>query len=435
MNSTFAWFQRSAIPSLRLSPVLIGFSVPISVALDNVLLAMVLLVALPNARAVWRIAVHHPVARAAWLLFGMLVIGVFYGATPLGEGISMLGKYIDLAFIPVFMLLLAKPTHRLWAQNAFFAGMSLTLLLSYLVGAGLLPAQPWMSKHAKIDDPAVFHTPITQSSLMAFAVFLALLKLRESVAQRPVRRTDERQAGYFLRAYGTRAAWCAFALLGGVNVLFIVKGRTGYLILLALIAWFMVSTLQRSMRRVGKPLGWRHVGVVLLTMATLIMSAYHFSPRLHDRLGQVVSEYRAWQPNYGKDTSTGQRLDFYYNTLQIVQRQPLFGVGTGGFPEAFALQTQGTEVLKTRNPHNEYLMITAQTGVIGLAFLLYLFYTQWRCASRLDGPLEHDAALGLVLAYVVNCLFNSPLMDHSDGLFFAFMTAVLFANFKANKDG
>lgn len=435
MSSIFSWLQRNAIPSLRLSPVLIGFSVPISVALDNVLLAIVLLVALPSARDVWRIAVHHPVARAAWLLFGMLVIGMSYGATPVGEAISMLGKYIDLAFIPVFMLLLAKPMHRLWAQHAFFAGMSLTLLLSYLVGAGLLPAQPWMSKHAKIDDPAIFLSPITQNSLMAFAVFLALLKLRESAAQRHVRGTDEGQIGYLLRAYGARTAWCIFALLGGINVLFIVKGRTGYLILLALIAWFMLSTLKRSMQRRGKTPGWRHVSVALLAMATFITSAYHFSPRLHDRLGQVVSEYQAWQPNYGKDTSTGQRLDFYYNTLQIVQRQPIFGVGTGGFPAAFALQTQGTEVLKTRNPHNEYLMITAQTGVIGLALLLYLFYTQRRCASRLGEPLEHDAALGLVLAYVVNCLFNSPLMDHSDGLFFAFMTAVLFANFKAARHG
>lgn len=435
MSSILAWLQRSAIPSLRLSPVIIGFSVPISVALDNVLLAIVLLAVLPNGRDVWRIVAHHPVVRAAWLLFAMLMVGVSYGMTPLGEAVGILGKYIDLAFIPAFMLLLAKPTHRLWAQNAFFSGMSLTLLFSYLVGAGLLSAQPWMSKHALTDDPAIFLSPITQNSLMAFAVFLALLKLRDSVPLHQERQKGERLVAYLLRAYGARTAWGIFALLGVVNVLFMVKGRTGYVILLVLLAWFVLSTLKRNMQRRGKTLGWRHLGVVILMMAALIAAAYHLSPRLHDRVGLVVSEYQAWQPNHGKDTSTGQRLDFYYNTLQIVQRQPLFGVGTGGFPEAFSLQTQGTEVMKTRNPHNEYLMITVQTGVIGLAFLLYLFYTQWRCAPLLAAPFEQDAARGLVLAYVVNCLFNSPLMDHSDGLCFAFMTAVLFANFKAVEHG
>jgi hypothetical protein len=72
-------------------------------------------------------------------------------------------------------------------------------------------------------------------------------------------------------------------------------------------------------------------------------------------------------------------------------------------------------------------MLTVQTGVIGLALLLYLFYTQWRTAPKLPTPFEQDAARGLVLAYAANCSLNSALMDHADGLFFAFMTAALFA--------
>ncbi len=165
----------------------------------------------------------------------------------------------------------------------------------------------------------------------------------------------------------------------------------------------------------------------------LVAAAYLASPRLHDRVGLVASEFHAWQPDHGKDNSTGQRLDFYYNTLQIVQQQPIFGVGTGGFPAAFAQQTQGKDVMQTRNPHNEYLMITVQTGMIGLALLLYLFYTQWRCAPLLDTPFDQDTARGLALAYLVNCLLNSPLLDHADGLFFAFMTAVLFAGMRQEK--
>jgi hypothetical protein len=78
-------------------------------------------------------------------------------------------------------------------------------------------------------------------------------------------------------------------------------------------------------------------------------------------------------------------------------------------------------------------MISAQTGVIGLILLLYLFYTLWRYAPLLPTPFEQDAAKGLVLAYLVNCLLNSALMDHTDGLFFAFMSAVLYANLKIGK--
>lgn len=407
MNAALSGLQRHTLPPLRWSAVLIGLAVPISVALDNLLLAFLLLGALFNARAAGQIALHHPVARAAWLLFAMLAIGTLYGTTPLREAAGTLGKYIDLAFIPLFMLLLSGDSARLKAQYAFLAAMGLTLALSFLLGSGWLPVQHWMSSYALPDNPVVFHSHIAQNNMMAFAVFLALLRLRAAAS---------------LQA---RAGWSLFALLGAINVLFMVQGRTGYLILLALLAWFVWSTLAR-----GKKLGSRNAAALLLMMAGLATAAYQLSPRLHDRVEMLVSEFQAWQPNHGGDTSTGQRLDFYYNTLQIVQQHPLSGVGTGGFPAAFAQQVQGTEALATHNPHNEYLMVAAQTGLVGLALLLYLLYTLWRTAPRLPTAFEQDAARGLVLTYLLNCTFNSALMDHSDGLFFAFMTAVLFTNLK-----
>ncbi|TAN81347.1 MAG: hypothetical protein EPN14_04850 [Gallionella sp.] len=404
--------QRFTLPPLRACIVLLGLTVPISVALDNLLLAIVLLGALFNARAVWRIAARHPVARAAWLLFAVLLFAMFYGATPLREASGTLAKYLDLAMIPLFMLPLSDEAIRRRAQYAFLAAMGLTLALSWLVGLKLLPVQHWMSVFSEPDNPVIFYSHITQNNMMAFAVFLALLNLRDAAS------------------IGARAAWGLFALLGAANVLFMVQGRTGYMILLVLLGWFAWATLARYLHGRGREWGWRQGVALALLLAGLVAAAYHASPRLHGRVGLVMAEYQAWQPNRGKETSTGQRLDFYYNTLHIVRQQPVFGVGTGGFPAAFAEQTQGTDAKQTRNPHNEYLMIAAQTGVAGLALLLYLFYTQWRCAPLLDAPFEQDAARGLVLAYLANCLFNSALLDHADGLFFAFMTAVLFVKLK-----
>ena len=90
-------------------------------------------------------------------------------------------------------------------------------------------------------------------------------------------------------------------------------------------------------------------------------------------------------------------------------------------------------MILTRNPHNEYLLITVQVGVAGFALLLYLFYTQWRHAVKLPGLFEQDAARGLVLTIAVTSLFNSPLHDHTEGLFFAFASAMLFAHFEYGK--
>jgi O-antigen ligase len=356
--------------------------------------------------------VSHPVARAALLLFIALFIAMFYGATPLKEALVTVAKYKSLAFIPIFIFLLSNEMLRRRARYAFLLAMAVTLAVSLLIGLKILPVMPWMNHWTVQDNPAIFHSHITQNNMMAFAVFLSLLEWRDAITR------------------AKRYAWFGFALLGIFNVVFMVQGRTGYLLLVVLLGWFIWRTLVHHLNRQGKRLGWLYGTIAVIGFVLVILMAYQTSSRLHDRVKKVVSEYMEWTPNHANGSSLGERLDFYSNTLQIVRKHPLTGVGTGGFAVAFAQQTEGTEVMKTHNPHNEFLMISTQTGLIGLALLILLFYTHWRYAPLLPTSLEQDAARGLLLAYVVNCSLNSALMDHADGLFFAFMTSALFANLK-----
>lgn len=404
--------QRMTLLTASWLVVLIGFSVPISVALDNILLALVLLMALASLGSIAHLSMQQPVSRAALLLLVLLLLAMAYGATPFPKALALVGKYIDLMFIPIFMLALAEDRCRRNARVAFLAAMAVTLFFSYLIRFEWIAPMSWMNQYTTPANPFIFHSHITQNNFMAFAVFLALLEAREAATM------------------SGRIGWSIFALLATINVLFMVQGRTGYLILLALVGWFAWSTLARQRYAQGKAWDWRHGLAILSGMAVLGLVAYHTSARLHERVALVMAEYQAWSPGQGRMTSTGQRLDFYYNTMQIVRDHPVTGVGSGGFPEAFKQQVQGTEVLLTNNPHNEYLLIAVQTGLPGLALLLYLFYAQWRYAPHLPSALEQDAARGLVLAYLVNCMLNSALHDHADGLFFAFMTAALFAGLK-----
>lgn len=411
LNNSPSLLQRYGLNTLRTSTVLLGFAVPISVALDNLLLAVVLIGMLFNLRHVWSIATQNPVARAAWMLFFFLFVGMFYGAASLKEAVDLLGKYADLAFVPMLMLMFSGDVWKRRAQFAFLGAMALTLLLSYLVGFKLLPVQHWMSPISAVDNPVIFHSHITQNNMMAFVVLLALLHCRDALK------------------LSLRLGWAMFAGLATVNVLFMVQGRTGYIILLVLLCWFAWSTLARYFHQRGKAWGGPQALMLLMGTMLLMSTSYMASPRLHERVNLVVAEMKAWQPNHeNQGSSTGTRLNYYYNTIQIVEKNLLIGVGTGGFEHAFTEQTRGTNLLTVANPHNEYLLITVQTGIVGLALLWYLFYTLWRCAPMLTTALEQDAARGLVLAYVANCMFNSALHDHSDGLFFSWMAALLFAS-------
>ena len=119
--------------------------------------------------------------------------------------------------------------------------------------------------------------------------------------------------------------------------------------------------------------------------------------------------------------------------MEIVRSHPLAGVGTGGFAAAYARQVEGTGLVPTVNPHNEYLNIAVQLGMAGLLALGWLFFLVWRHAAMLPTRLERDLARGLAIAFVVGSLFNSLLMDHVEGLFFAWCAGVLFGGYASSR--
>ena len=196
--------------------IILACSIPISVALDNILLLLLLvLVLLGDGRKVIHIAIGNPVARASVVLFGALCLGSAYGMATLNEAAGTLGKYVDLLFVPLFMV----AGREVWARRAvvpaFLAVMSITAVMSWLVGMGKLPVAEWMVARTSIDNPAIFRSSITQNILMAYASYLFLLCARVSEAQ------------------WKRWLHIALALLAASSILFLVQGKTGYLVMIA----------------------------------------------------------------------------------------------------------------------------------------------------------------------------------------------------------
>ncbi len=111
----------------------------------------------------------------------------------------------------------------------------------------------------------------------------------------------------------------------------------------------------------------------------------------------------------------------------IIKAHPLFGVGTGGFAFAYAAQVKGTGMRPASQPENQYLLTAVQLGGMGLIALLGLFAIQWHLAGRLASRTDKDLARGLVILMVVGCLFNSFLLDHTEALFYAWLSGLLFS--------
>ena len=393
-------FTSQADTCARACVIVLGFAIPISVALDNILLALLFAswLASGNFRGKLSLIRSNPVARAALVLFGLLALGLAYGTRDPGDGLRYLGKYLDLLFVPVFLTMFQSNQTRNDALKAFFGAIVLSIIVSHLTHLGLF-YNKLLVPHSQ-EFPGGFKYSITHALLVGFSAFVFAL-----LARHTARRL-------------WRIVFIALAVIAAHNVLFTVISRTGYLVLAALMLYFCIVS-------------FRGRGLAAATAfgIVFIFAGYYGSDRFEQRVNSAVSELAEWQTDKPSTTSIGVRMEFYRGALQIVREHPVFGAGTGSFPAAYAEVVSGKNLNLAVNPHNEYLLITTQIGLIGLACLVYLFYLQWRLAAQLE-PLYRDLARGLVLMFVIGCMFNSLLLDHTEGLFFAWATGLLFAGLK-----
>jgi O-antigen ligase len=390
----------------RWAAIAIGCAIPVSVVLDNLLLLVVLVCWLAGGNYVHKLAKlrDNPVSLCALALFGLLLLGLLWGDQPVEDGRRYLLKYLDLAFVPLFIYYFRNPATRRHGLLALASTLALVLALSFLVKAGLLAQGGWVQGSPQ--SPVVFKFRITHNFLMAFGAFLyTWLAFSAPAGSRG------------------RIFWGLLAMLAAVNVTLMVEGVTGYLALGVLALLLVATLLPRRIAIAG------FIAVPLLALALLAVPG-----PLAQRIVTLNQELQSWHPDVAaRDSSAGLRIEFYRNTLEIIADHPLIGTGTGGLPTAYADRVRGTDMLATHNPHNEYLHIAVQIGLLGLTAMLLMFAVQWRSARQLPTAQESGLARGLVLAMAVGCLFNSMLLDHAEGLFFAWLSGLLFAGLPGKK--
>jgi len=381
------------------SAVALGFSLPLSVALDNLLLVALLAcwVASGQVRTIVRIVTGSRVVACVALLAALHAVGLLHTLADRQAALAGLWNgarlLLLLALIPPFL----DERTRARALGAFAAAMILTLGVSLLVAAGLLAPAGWHK--GTLANPVAFKYHITHNLFMALAALLFALRAR--AAPTP--------AGRWLFATA--------AVLAVLNVLFMVPGRTGHVVMLVLIVYFFASWMR-----------WRGLVVGMAVVAAMMTAAF-LTPQsaIHARFATAVDEYQTHVPGEATTKSIGSRIEFYTNAAAIFAEHPALGVGTGGFPAAYTARVAGTAQGLTDNPHNEYLLMATQFGVPGLLVFCAVFVLLWLEAARIPAPLERHLARGTAVLFAVASLASSTLMDHAEGLLFVWLIALLYA--------
>jgi O-antigen ligase len=109
----------------------------------------------------------------------------------------------------------------------------------------------------------------------------------------------------------------------------------------------------------------------------------------------------------GLESSAAVRLDLWNHAMRLFQKNPIFGVGFGGF------EFTVPEKIQFKDTHNLYLKTLSEQGIIGISLLLLIFFMALKSGQRLykiaQTPFQKGLGfgfLGCIVAFIITNMFG-----------------------------
>lgn len=396
-----------AIPALSFRLVMVGLmavSVGLPMAIISLSKALVLLFVAGSAFCLFRerspLAPLKATATPAAIAIALaaMALSVSWSEAPVAQAWGAWAKHAKLLLIPLLLLLIRSEREARVALLSFVAAQTALLLGSWLLWAGV--SVPWATSNRALVEYAVFSSRLDQP-IMSGVTAAICWHLRQFAPGR----------------WGPTAA-AAVVVLALVNVIFVMNGRTGHLVAIALISLALVWELPKPYRVFAGAMP------VLVLLAVWLGSA-----TVRERMEAAVQELDSYTKIGSTDSSSGERLNYWHRSVESILQHPVAGAGVGSWNAEYQRLDQGrgpVNAQNVRNPHQEFLLWGVEAGMIGLALLCNILLAVWRDTRRMTVPAAR-AAQSVLAALVVACMFNSSLFDATIGDFFCVVLALVLA--------
>ena len=345
----------------------------------------------------WRGLLAEAPMRAALALVVLTALSWTWSSGPPAFGAVQLGLYGLLLLSPVIAHAFA-PDLALRALHHFGIAAALVGLLSGLDHVGWLPASLLWSSSVQAEG----NQRIVNSLMLALGAALCLVH-----AMAPTQAADSRSpavagaaSGEGVRARQMKRVFWVLAAAAAITGLSLQDRRTGMVALPVMLAVLALASQRQPGRRLA----------LLVTVLALSLAAWQFSPGVRARIDEGLREVKSYQSSDRADTSWGMRLRLAEHSTDMWRSAPLLGHGVGSWMAEFRQRVQpGLLISVHTTPHNEYLLVAAQLGSVGVLLLIVLLACNLHRAWR-SGP----AGLALLVVWTAiawSGWFNVVLRD------------------------
>jgi O-antigen ligase len=164
--------------------------------------------------------------------------------------------------------------------------------------------------------------------------------------------------------------------------------------------------------------------VIFCIFFLALKSSDIFSYRVESALSDIYSYH------HNKATAVGQRITFFLNSLELVKTSPIVGIGVGDFPTEYQKinSVLSPEVPTTVQPHNMYMLVLAQLGVLGLVSFLWIFFVQYKIALVCKDKILSNIGIAIPLLFLLIMWSDSYLLGHFTGNLFILFSSFIYSN-------
>ena len=395
-------FKKRSIFFACLCSVVVAVALPFSTALTNIFSIATIIFWFTGTdlkRDICRLLKKSfALALLAFLLF--VCFSAFWKEGSWGAYWSELRNYRRFVFLLVLFLLIQGRNS--WREGILFAFfLSTALLTTICLGIDLgVPFLPQMTP----GQGAVFHkSHIAQGFLLGCHMVIAIRYV------------------IFSKHPELRIVAAITALLAFIVSVFMTYGRTGYLcvgVCLVIALFFFLLEKQKK------------IATYFCTILVIALVAGSFSSHVQTRWGNARNDIVLFSQGH-KDTSMGLRFYFWQTSLNVIKNNPILGVGCGSMKDVTCKYAVGTpnedgSCYEIKNPHQDYLFVLVQYGIVGFLLWIAFFITYIRKSFEFSQK-DRWTLWGITALYLAGSFFNTFSRDITECTTFVLLVAVLLA--------
>lgn len=332
-------------------------------------------------------ALSNKVVRAFLYLFLVYVTGLLW-TDNMAEGIYWV-KSIKYGLYLILFYVIADGRYIDKVISAFILGMLVSELTSYGMHFGVMPWKLQLGdvlfyQAPSMDDPSPFLNHIHYGVALAFTVILLIHK------------TFFEKHAVYLKVF------MSLFIVTATSNIFITGGRTGY------ITFFMLITVLAIfyLRKIAL--------AIFVALSVILVMAYNLSPIFNLKVNQTEKSLdKLFNKDADFSTSLGARAGIYYYASEIIQENPVLGVGTGDSMDEIRKVTPKVydQIHNLSHEHNQFLSTLVKFGIVGFIVYLNVFYQIFKYK-------QDDKELKFIMFFVTLAIVFGTLMTQFNLRFF-----------------